>query len=143
MLVVMGVEQRQLLMAVGDVAGVVNVERDATRRRRVRRDLLIDQRVGQADRVLEARRVLHARQRRLRAQIGAGLRQPPAGQPEGGVGARRIEIVGVFIPAGDGVDAGPDHVGAGVENVRGIARVGEAARQPLRQPRRCSATEAS
>ena len=32
-LVIMGVEQRELLMAVDDIAGIVDVERDATRAR--------------------------------------------------------------------------------------------------------------
>ena len=60
--VVMGVEQRELLMAVDDVAGVVDVERDRGRRIRVARHPLVDQRVGQADHVAQARRILQPRQ---------------------------------------------------------------------------------
>ena len=62
-------------MAVRDIAGVVNIENDAGGRAFVGRHPLIDQRVGQADRVFQARRILHARQRRLRTQIAARLGQ--------------------------------------------------------------------
>ena len=62
-------------MAVRDIAGVVNIENDAGRRAFVRRHPLIDERVGQADRVFQRRRILHPRQRRLRAQIAARLGQ--------------------------------------------------------------------
>ena len=77
-LVVVRIEQRELLMAVRDIAGVVNIENDAGRRAFVRRHPLIDERVGQADRVFQRRRILHPRQRRLRAQIAARLGQAAA-----------------------------------------------------------------
>ena len=47
-LVVVRIEQRELLMAVRHIAGVVNIENDAGRRAFVRRHPLIDERVGQA-----------------------------------------------------------------------------------------------
>src|SRR5260370_1331113 len=62
-LVIMGVEQRKLLMAMRYVAGVVDVERDARRRRRVRRHPLVDDRIGQADHLPQPRRVFEPRQR--------------------------------------------------------------------------------
>ena len=131
-LIIVGVEQRKLLMAARHVARVVDVERDARRRRRVGRQPLVDQRIGQADRVLQRRRVLHPRQRRLRAQVGAGLRRSPARQLERRIGAQKIQVVGVLVAAGDGVDARPDHVRAGVKDARRITAVGKAARQPVR-----------
>jgi len=57
---VMGVEQRQLLVAVDDVAGVVDVKRDAFGRRPAARHPLVDQRVGQADGVVQGRCILKA-----------------------------------------------------------------------------------
>ena len=56
-------------------------------------------------------RVLPARDGRLRAQIGAAVGQPPAGQLERRIGAQPVEVVGVLIAAGDGEDAGPQDVG--------------------------------
>jgi hypothetical protein len=128
----MGVEQGKLLTAVRDIAGVVDVEDDAGGRAVVGRRPLIDQRVGQADRVLQARRILHARQRRLRTQIGPGFRQSTASQLERRIGAQKVEIVGILVAASDGVDARPDHVGAGMSDARGIAPIGKTARQPIR-----------
>jgi hypothetical protein len=92
---------------------------------------LIDERVGQADRVFQRRRILHPRQRRLRAQIAARLGQAAARQLERWIGSQKVQIVGVLVAAGDGVDARPDHVGAGMKDARGIATVGKAARQPI------------
>ena len=60
-LVIVGVEQRKLLMAVRHVAGVVDVERDARRRHCVGGHPLVDERIGQADHVLQPRRVLEPR----------------------------------------------------------------------------------
>src|SRR5829696_6238161 len=62
--------------------------------------------------------------RRCRARPSRGVwrssrsrgRQPPAGELEGGVGAQAVEIVGVFVAAGDGEDA-REHV-ADVETER-------------------------
>src|SRR4051794_14266713 len=69
--IVVGVEQRQLLAAVDLVAGVVNVERDARRRRGVARHPLVDEGIGQTDRIADSRRVLEPRQGRLRGKSGS------------------------------------------------------------------------
>jgi len=74
-LIVMGVEQRQLLMAVHNIASVVDVQNNRRRLVRIRRHPLIDQRVGEADRILQRRPVLQPRQRRLRTQVRAAIRQ--------------------------------------------------------------------
>jgi len=57
-LVVMGVEQRELLMSMHDIAGVVDIEHDERGLALVGGHLLIDERIGQTDRVLQRRRVL-------------------------------------------------------------------------------------
>ena len=98
-LVIMGVEQRQLLVAVHDIAGVVDIQNDRDRLAFVRRHPLIDKRVGEADRVLQRRRVLQPRQRRLRTQVRAAFRQTPASKLERRIGAQTIQIVRVFIAA--------------------------------------------
>ena len=76
--VIMGVEQRQLLVAMRDIAGVVDIQNDRDRLAFVRRHPLIDERVGQADHVLQRGRVLQPRQRRLRTRVRAAVRQSPA-----------------------------------------------------------------
>ena len=59
--VIMGVEQRELLMAVDDIAGVVNVQRDGCRLARIAIHPCVDQSVGQADHVAQSRRILQPR----------------------------------------------------------------------------------
>ena len=44
---------------------------------------------------------------------------------------QEIQIVSVLIAAGDGVDAGADHIGARMNDASLIAVVGKAARQPI------------
>lgn len=78
----MSVEQRELLMAVDDIAGIIDVERDGCRLVGVAIHPCVDQNVGQSDHVAQARRILQARQRRLGTQIATAVRQPSAGQLE-------------------------------------------------------------
>jgi chemotaxis signal transduction protein len=66
-LVVMGVEQRELLMAVHRVAGIVDVERDRARRAPVAFAELIDQRRHQPGDLDLRRRIFQPRHGRLRA----------------------------------------------------------------------------
>jgi hypothetical protein len=105
----MGVEQRKLLMAVHDIDGVIDVQRDGDRRAWVAGAIGVDHRVGHAHHLTQARRILPTRHRRLRAQIITGIRQTPAGQFEAGVGAQMIEIVGILVTAGDGACAGAEY----------------------------------
>jgi hypothetical protein len=95
---------------------------------------LIDQRIGEADRVLQRRRVFQSGEGRLRTQVRARVGQPAAGEFECGIFAQDIQIVGVFIAARDGENARPDHVRERVGDARGIASIGKEARQPLGNP---------
>ena len=127
-LVVVGVEQRQLLAAMDDVAGVVDIERDAFGRCGIARHPLVDEGIGQADGIVQERRILQSRQGRLRAKISTVVRQAAAGELEGRIGAQPVEVVAVLIAAGNRQDPGADHVRqpmgdavlvAGVGNERG------------------------
>ena len=132
-LVVVGVEQRELLMAVHNIVGVVDIEPDRGRRSRVGRHPLIDERVGQAHHVSQRRRVFQPRQGRLRAQVPASVGQPPAGELERRIGAQVIEIVGVLVAPADRENPGADHVGDRVGDARAIAPIGNATRHTLGQ----------
>ena len=74
-LVVMGVEQRELLMAVHPVAGIVDVERDRGRRAPVAFAEPIHQRGHQSGDLDLRRRILQPRHRGLRTQRIAALRR--------------------------------------------------------------------
>ena len=133
-LVVMGVEERELLMPVHDIAGVVDIENDGGGLPIVGGHPLIDERPCQPDRVLQRRRVLQPRQRRLRTQVGARVGQPPASEFEGGINAQGVKIVGVLVAAGDRQDAGANHVRQRVRDAQRVAAIGKATRQSFRDP---------
>ena len=124
-LIVMGVPFRHFLMAVHNVERVVDVQNHRDGRLLVTPAPDIDQCVGEADDLPQRRRILPARDGGLRAQIRARVRQPSAGQLEGGIGAQPVEIVTVGIAAGNRQHAGPQHILHGVRDVRRIARIGD------------------
>jgi hypothetical protein len=130
-LVVMGIKQRLLLMAMRDVTGVVDVEGNEGRRLFVRGYPLIDERICQTDQVTQGGRVLEPRQRRLGAKIAALVRQTLASELERRVGAQKVEIVGVLIAAADRENAGADHISEPMGDACRMAPIWKAARQPL------------
>ena len=132
-LVVVGVEQRELLMAMNDVERVVDVERHAFGRRGIARQPKIDQGLAEADDGAQIRQVLGPRQGRLRAQIQTGVGQPPAGELEGRIAAQPVEIVGVLVAARDREDAGAQDVGHGVGDPVRITRIADHRGKPLGQ----------
>ena len=101
----MGIEQRQLLLAVHHIDRVIDVERDGGRRAPVAAAPQVDHGVTQPDQGAHVGCILPARDGGLRGKIVIALRQPPAGQLERRVAAQCIEIVGVRVTAGDGEDA--------------------------------------
>jgi hypothetical protein len=117
--VVMGIEQRQLLMAVHHVERVIDIERHCDRRRCVARAIKIDHHTHEPDDLAQVRGVLAAGHGRLRTQIQSAIRQSSAGQLEGGVKAQPIEIVGILVAAGDRQNASPQNL-----------------RQPVHKPQR-------
>ena len=131
--IVMGVEQRQLLMTVNDVERVVDVEGDTFGRRAIARQPQIDEDLAEADDGAQVRQVLGPRAGRLGAQIPAAVGQPSAGQLEGRIAAQPVEIVGVLIAAGDGEDAGAQDVGHGVPHAARISPIADHRGQPLGQ----------
>ena len=112
--VIMGVEQRQLLAAVDGIVGVVDIEHDALGNALEAGAEQIDQRQPHASQFAPRRRVLEPGQGRLAHQIIARLGQAAAGQLERRIETQNVEVVAVLIAAGDGEQACPDHVGVAV-----------------------------
>ena len=69
---------------------------------------------------------------RLRAQVLAGVGQAAARQLEGRVRAQPVEVVAVGIAAADRQHPGSEHVGNGVRDMIGIARIGDVASEGFR-----------
>jgi hypothetical protein len=133
-LVVERIEQRELLMPVHDVDGVVDVQRNCGGRTAVAGAVEVDHGVGHAHHLAQVGRVLPARHGRLRAQVAAAVREPPAGQLEAGIVAHMIEVVGILVAAGDGEHAGAQDVGDTMRDEQGIAWIGDQPREPLGDP---------
>jgi hypothetical protein len=132
--VMVGVEQRQLLLAVHPVLGVVDVEHDPPGH-------LLEAVAEQLDHgrhhALQRRRpgqVLQPAHGRLRAQIRPGLRQPTDRQLERRVGAQELAVVAVRIAGRDHQRAKADHLGQAVAHPLGRSWVLDAACQAPGEP---------
>ena len=131
--VVVGVEQRQLLVAVHRIAGVVDVERDRRRRDREGAAEEVDQGGRQAPHLGARRRVLQPAHGGLRTEIAPALRRPADRQLEQRIGAQLVAIVGVLVAAGDREHAEPEHRRQRVHRPGRIPPLPDAARQRLGQ----------
>jgi len=85
----------------------------------------IDHGVAHADDLARGRCGFPTRHGRLRAQLGAAVGQACAGQIETRIGARMVEIVGVFVTAGDREHARARDVRDAVGRQERGARIGD------------------
>ena len=131
--VVKGVEQRQLLLAVHRIAGVVDVERDRRRRDREGAAEDIDQGSRHARHLAARGRVLQTAHGGLRTEIAAALRRPAHGQFEEGIAAQGVAVVGILISAGDREHAEAKHRRQRVDHPLRVAPLPDATRQRLGQ----------
>jgi len=132
--VVMGVEQRQLLAAVDGIIGIIDIKHDALRHGLEAGAKQIDHRQPHAPQFAPRRRILEARQGRLAHQIIARLGQASAGQLEGRIKTQNVEVVAVLVAAGNGEHPRPDHVDVSVGRARGVAPVAHAGGQQVGNP---------
>lgn len=89
-------------MAMRDVKCIVDVQDHRGGRFHITPAPDIGQRIGEADNLPQRGGVLPARNCGLRTQIAARIRQPSAGEFEGGIGAQPIEVIAVRITAAAG-----------------------------------------
>src|SRR3954464_7813503 len=75
--------------------------------------------------------VLEARHGRLRARVPARIRQTAARQLERWIEAQPIEVVGVFVAAGNGEDASAQDIGQQMSGPVRIASVRDRLSEPL------------
>ena len=124
-------EQRQLLLAVNPILGVVDVEHDPPRHLS---EAVAEQVDHRRHHPLERGRpgqVLEPAHRRLRAQVLSALGQPADRHLEGRIGAQGVAVVGIGIAGSDQQRAEADHLGQAVTHPLRITRVVEATRQPV------------
>ncbi len=133
--VVVGVEQRKLLAAVHPVLGVVDIKQDASRHSLEAVAEQLDHRRHHAFERGRAGQVFQPADRRLRAQIGTALRQPPDRHLEGRVTTQGVAIIAIGIARCDQQGAIADHLGKFVPHPVGVARVVKAGGQPFGDPK--------
>ena len=133
-LAIMAVPERELLRAVDDVDGVVDVERHHRRRRGIAPAVDVYQRAGEPHQFACGRRILPARHRRLTGKADRSVRQFAKRQFEPRIMAQRVEIVGVLVAAGDRQDAGAQNAIKAVDHAALIAGIGNAASKSSSDP---------
>ena len=139
----MGVEQRQLLMAVHRIAGVIDVQRDRRRRDREGAAEDADQGGRHAHHLAARRRVLQPAHGGLGTQVAAALRRSADGQLEQRVAAQVVAVVGILVSAGDREHAETQHRRQRVDRPVGVAPLPDAAGQRSASPSRRSAAHRS
>ncbi len=120
-----GVEQRQLLLAVHHVVGVVDVERDRRWRAGVAAAEQIDEAGADPVQRPGVGEVLQARDGRLAGQVVAAVRRTLAGDQQRRVAPQRVEVVGVLVAGGDRHHARCHHRPIGVDDEQRVALIGE------------------
>ena len=129
--VVVGVEERELLVAVHGIAGVVDIQRDGGGRGWEGAAEEGDQGCRHP-RHLDARgRVLQSAHGGLGTEVEAALRRLACGQLEQRVRAQGVAVVGILVAAGDRQHAEAQHGRERVDHLRLIAPIANAAGQGL------------
>ena len=121
-LVVEGVEESELLVPVGRIFRVVDIQKDRHRRRSVRLDKRIGQNLPDAIKIRPRDGVLQPRERRLAGQrlvVGKSL----AGHLQRRVPAQRIRVIRVLVAASDLEDPLLEHVQKRMPGVAGMAAI--------------------
>ena len=119
----MGIEEDEFLLAVRRIVRVVDVEHDAAGHAGETGAEQVDHPERHACKSSPGRRVFKTRQCRLGHEVFTCLRLAPARHLESRIDAQRIEVVAVFVTAGDGKHPRPDHVGMGMDDAARIAGV--------------------
>ena len=117
-----GVEESQLLMTMGRVFGIVDVQNDRHGRRPIRFDKRFDQDLGDAVKIRPRDGVLQPRERRLAGQWLI-FREPFAGHLQGRVLPERVRIVGVFVTTRNLEDPLLEHVQERMPRIAGMTTI--------------------
>jgi hypothetical protein len=124
------VPERELLIAVDDIAGVIDIQRHRRRRSGIAGAVDIDHGGHQLRQFARGRRVLPAAHRGLARKPGTGARQLAQRQAEAGIVAKGVEIVGILVSASDREHPGAQDVGQRMDHPARVTRVGYASGKP-------------
>ena len=132
----MPVPERELLIAMHDVARVVDIQRDRCRRGGIAGAVDVDHRGHHAGQSARSRCIFPPAHRRLAGQPRARFRQLAERQAEAWIVAQSIEIIGILIAARNREHTGTQNVIQAMDHPRWIARIGNTSRQALANPHR-------
>ena len=132
----MPVPERELLIAVHDVAGVVDIQRHRHRSSGIAGAVNVDHCRQHLRQLTRTRRILPAAHRRLAGKSCPRSRQLAQRQAEARIVAQGIEIISVLIAASDRQHPGKKDIIKAVDHPRRIAGIGNAPRKPPANPHR-------
>jgi hypothetical protein len=125
-LAMMAVPKTQLLHAVSDITGVIDIERDRRRRRGIAGAVNVDQRASEPNQLTCGRRILPARHCWLAGKANRPVRQFAERQFEPRIMAQRVEIVGIFVAASDRQDPGAQYAIEAMGHTALVSGIGDA-----------------
>jgi len=127
----MRLEEAELLASMDGVESVVDVERDALWNSMERLAIEIDHGAAHTQQSARVRQILEARDRRMRGELALGRRETLR-HLEHRITAQSRGVVAVLIAGADHEQAKANDVGERVGDEIGIARITDAAGEPLR-----------
>ncbi|SDT15091.1 hypothetical protein SAMN04515621_3024 [Erythrobacter sp. HL-111] len=130
----MSVPEGELLIAVHDVAGVIDIQRHRRRRSGVAGAVDVDHDPQHLCQLARARRILPAAHRRLAGQPRTRSRQLAQRKAEARIIAQSVEIIGILIAAGDREHPRAQDIFKPMNHPSRIARIGNTRRKPLAEP---------
>lgn len=125
------VPERQLLLAVCRIERVVDIERHRRGRSVVAGTVDIHHLTPDADQRAQVRRIFPARHRRLAGQpngLSGGLAER---HHEGRVVPQGIQVIGVFVPTGNGQHPRPEDVRDAMQHTRRVPVIGDQGGEPI------------
>jgi len=129
-LAVMAIPERQLLVAVNDIAGIIDIQRHRLGRLGIAGAIDADHDLHHARQLACGRRVFPAAHRWLAGKTCARSRQLAERQAEAGIIAQSIKVVSILVAAADCQNPRPQDVIELVDHPRLIARIRNAGGEP-------------
>ena len=131
-LAIMAVPEGELLAAMDDINCLIYIKRHRDRRHGIARAVEINERACQTHQFARRRRILPAAHRWLACQADHAAGQFAERQLEPRIVTQTVEIIGIFIAAGDRQHASAQDVVEIVDDAALVARVANAGGKPFR-----------
>ena len=135
-LAIMPIPERQLLIAVNHVTGVIDVQRHRSRRLGIAGTVDAHHALHHPRQLQRRWRILPAAHRGLAHQTRPRLHQLAQRQAERRIMAQGIKVIGILVPTGDRQYPGLEDLSHAMGNPHQIARIGNTGCQRIANPQR-------